>query len=111
MVFMNPAFKQLITDLGLLTVPSPEAQGTLYEFVCGCYDLMVKGSEEGLIVVSPISGSDVLVSKWKIGAERNTENQGILDEFKESWGEDIFGENTDKAKHLIEMLQDIHNSK
>ena len=74
MVVMNPAFKQLINDLGLLTVPSPEAQGTLYEFVCGCYDFMLKGSEEGLIVVSPTSGSDVLVTKWKIGAEPNTEN-------------------------------------
>jgi hypothetical protein len=41
--------------------------GTFYELVVGNYDFMLQGSAEGLIVVSPAIGSDVHVSKWKIG--------------------------------------------
>jgi hypothetical protein len=53
--------------------------GTFYELVINNYNFMVNGNAEGLIVVSPSSGPDVQVSKWKIGAEANSTNTDYLD--------------------------------
>ncbi len=72
MLMMNPAYKDLLTKLGFPTVPSAAKLGSFYDLVVGNYDFMINGHAEGLILVAPSSGPAVQVSKWKIGAERNS---------------------------------------
>lgn len=74
---------------------------------------MVNGNAEGLVVVSPSSGSDVQVSKWKIGAEANQTNKDFLNQMLldvEDNGEQIFGDNAAKAKDLFEKMYNIAKS-
>ena len=113
MIVMNQAWKDLITKVGLPTVPAAEKIGTFYELVCGNYDFMVNGNAEGLIVVNPSFGSSVHVSKWKIGAEANSSNQNFLENMLkniEEKGELMFGLNAAKAKDLFEKLYDVAKS-
>ena len=59
MIVMNQAWKELITKIGLPSVPSAQKLGTFYELVCENHDFMVNGNAEGLIVVNPSFGSSV----------------------------------------------------
>jgi hypothetical protein len=72
MLVMNQTYKDLLTKLGLPTVPSASKLGSFYDLVVGNYDFMINGHAEGLFLVAPSSGPAVQVSKWKIGAERNS---------------------------------------
>ncbi len=75
---------------------------------------MFNGLAEGLIVVLPSHGCNVRVGKWKIGAEKNTENNRIINQMLqeiETDGAVIFGENLIKAKDLFERLLAIAQSK
>jgi hypothetical protein len=59
MLVMNQTYKDLITKLGLPTVPAAAKLGTFYDVVTGNFDFMVNGNCEGLVLVAPSSGSDV----------------------------------------------------
>lgn len=113
MIVMNQTWKDLITKIGLPTVPAADGMGTFYELVIKNYNFMVNGNAEGLIIVSPSSGPDVQVSKWKIGAEANSTNTDYLDKMileVEAKGEQIYKENKDKAKELFEKMYAIASS-
>ena len=74
---------------------------------------MVNGNAEGLVLVSPSQGSDVQVSKWKIGAEANQTNKDFLNKMLleiEDSGAQIFGDNAAKAKELFEKLYEVAKS-
>ena len=113
MVLMNQTYKELITKLGLSTVPAADKMGTFYELVINNYEFMVNGHAEGLVLVSPSSGPDVQVSKWKIGAEANSTNTDYLDKMileVEAKGQEIYGENAVRAKELFEKMYAIASS-
>ena len=113
MLVMNQTFNDLVTSLGFTTVPAATKMGTFFELVISNYDFMVKGFAEGLIVVSPAIGSEVQVSKWKIGAEKNTDNADLIKQMLsgiETWGTEWFQENATKAKELFEKMLEIQSS-
>lgn len=113
MILMNQTYKELIEKLGFQTVVTADKLGSFYELVLGNFDYMVNGNAEGLVVVSPSHGSDVQVSKWKIGAEANQTNKDFLNQMLldiEDKGEEIFGENATKAKELFEKMYEVAKS-
>jgi len=115
MLMMNAQLKELLTTkLGIPTVPTAEKMGTLYDLVKGNYEFMEKGSCEGMVVVSPASGSNCAITKWKIGAEANTTNvnhlETILNEM-EAEGETWFGDNVAKAKDMFTSMMAVAQSK
>jgi hypothetical protein len=113
MLLMNQTYKELITKLGLPTVPAADKMGSFYELVINNYDFMVNGHAEGLVLVSPSSGPDVQVSKWKIGAEANSTNTDYLDKMileVEAKGKEIYGDNAARAKELFEKMYAIASS-
>lgn len=113
MILMNQTYKELIEKVGLKTVVTAEKVGTFYELVVGNFDYMVNGNAEGLVIVSPSSGSDIQVSKWKIGAEANQTNKDFLGQMLldiEDKGQEIFGDNAAKAKELFEKMYEVAKS-
>lgn len=113
MLMMNQTYKQLITELGMPTVPTAEKLGTLYELVTGNQEFMIEGSGEGMVVVNPSSGPTCSVTKWKIGAEANSTNLDYLDAMLqdiEANGETIFGSNAAKAKEMFMLMTRIAQS-
>ena len=113
MLLMNQTYKDLITKCGFPTVKTADKLGTFYELVLENFDYMVNGNAEGLVLVSPSQGSDVQVSKWKIGAEANQTNKDFISQMLldiEDKGEEIFGENAGKAKELFEKLYEVAKS-
>merc|ERR1740117_558442 len=113
MLMMNQTYKQLITELGMPTVPTAEKLGTLYELVTGNQEFMIEGSGEGMVVVRPSSGPACAVTKWKIGAEANSTNLDYLDAMLqdiEANGETIFGSNAAKAKEMFMLMTRIAQS-
>jgi len=113
MIVMNQTWRDLVMEIGLQTVPAADGMGTFYELVINNYDFMVNGHAEGLIVVSPSSGSDVQVTKWKIGAEANSTNSDFLDKMileVEAKGDEIYRENKGKARELFEKMLAVASS-
>ena len=67
-IYMNPAFKALIERLGHPLVPLVQC-ASVYDMVMSQYDWMIHGQGEGLVIVSPESGPNCNLCKWKIGLE------------------------------------------
>jgi len=104
MIVMNQTYKDLLTKLNIATVGTANKLGNLYEIILGNFEFMVNGNAEGLVLVSPTSGYDVQISKWKIGAEANETNKDFIFQMLldiEDRGGEIFGENAAKALELF----------
>jgi hypothetical protein len=113
MLMMNQTYKDLITSLGMPTVRTAEKLGTLYELVTGNCEFMMEGCGEGMVLVSPSSGPNCAITKWKIGAEKNQTNTDYLDAMMqeiEANGEKMFGGNAAKAKEMFALMKNIAES-
>jgi len=74
-VCFNARFFELITKtFNIKTVPLVGQYKSIYDAVKANQEWMLKGMGEGLIVTS-----DKTIHKWKIGAEMNSSNVGLLD--------------------------------
>ena len=74
---------------------------------------MIGGHGEGLILVMPTDAQNYHITKWKIGHERNYLNAPILNQFIQTISNqpDLFGENTDKALEMFNILIEVQQSK
>merc|ERR1711920_1070467 len=71
---------------------------------------MGEGCGEGMVVVSPSSGKNCAITKWKIGAEKNQTNTDYIDAMLqeiEANGEKMFGGNAVKAKEMFALMRSI----
>ena len=114
MIMMNPTFKGLIEKYGYPLVPLVHCNN-LYEMVVSNYDWMFNGHGEGLVIVSPETGSNANICKWKIGVESGGSGRfaqeliAILEAAKKD-ADKLFGENSEKAKELLTKMIEIENS-
>jgi len=113
-ISMNQTYKDLLLDLEYPVVPTADKIGTLWDVVTGNYDWMVNGHGEGLILSAPAYGGAVNCIKWKIGAEKNNVNAGILHEILNLIDDDksreMFGDNTERAIEFFQKLEKIASS-
>ena len=74
---------------------------------------MLGGHGEGLILVTPTAGQGCEITKWKIGHERNQLNAPLLDQMVQTITDqpDLFGDNTDKALEMFNIMIEVQKSK
>jgi hypothetical protein len=113
-ISMNQTYKDLLLGLGYPVVPTADKVGTLYDVVMGNCDWMTGGYGEGLILSMPAYGEAVNCIKWKIGAEANQINSGILHDIllliDDDKSRDLFGDNTERAIEFFKALERICDS-
>lgn len=113
-ISMNQTYKDLLLGLGYPIVPTADKVGTLFDVVMGNYDWMVNGKGEGLILSMPAYGEAVNCIKWKIGAEKNQINSGILHDIllliDDDKPREMFGDNTERAIEFFKALERICDS-
>jgi len=87
---------------------------SFYELVLANFDWMANGNGEGLVLISPTS-SNCFVSKWKIGNEASANNisclENILKEIQDDTNFSLFGEDTERATKMVNMMLEVAKSK
>ena len=123
MMIINTTLKVILDKLGIETVPEAHGgneTGSFYDLVMKNYEFMLNGHAEGIVINqrknSNWGGEDfitVCMTKWKIGSERNYVNVDFLDKMikmLETEGDEIFGENVEKAKDMFQKMLNICHS-
>lgn len=104
-VCFNARFFELITKMfSIKTVPLVGQYQNIYEAVKANKEWMLKGMGEGLIVTS-----DKTIHKWKIGAEMNSSNVGLLDTVLDMLKDDteFLAPNNAEATELFKLMRAI----
>jgi len=113
MLFLNPTLKALVQKYNYSTVPLVAQYPCLYDLITSNFDWLNNGMGEGLVLISPWSGNQCTVSKWKNGSEASANNISHLNNLLAEIGSDntIFGEKTDQAKDLFTKMLIVAQSK
>lgn len=118
MLSMNVAFKELMDKFKYPTVPFTGRYENLYTLVKDTSDWLKQGMGEGIVIThakAEENGKSSHLSKWKNGMEANSVNAGQLDalvlEIEADKDKEMFGENTEKALEMLNIMLDVQKSR
>jgi len=107
-ICFNAKFFELVfKTFKIKTVPLVGEYNSIYEAVKANQEWMTKGMGEGLIVTT-----DKTIHKWKIGAEMNSSNVGLLDTVLDMLKDDtdFLAPNNAEATELFKIMRAIQVS-